>query len=66
MATLVKACPKCGAQFELAKLASDPDVIPIGMQFADPEQHSNLYYFNHTCPGCGTTFVIAVEDFLPS
>jgi hypothetical protein len=42
-----------------------PDFEPIGMQFIDPELEVNMYYFNHICPGCGSTFVVSVADFLP-
>ena len=61
----VKACPTCGVEFALDQIANHPDVQPIGMQFEDTNHEFNFYYFNHACPGCGTTFLIPVLAFLP-
>lgn len=59
---VVKRCPMCARPFTLGDVLSHPDVRPIGMAFLGGE---NLYYFNHVCPGCGSTFTLPIELFLP-
>jgi hypothetical protein len=58
-------CPKCGEQFDLATIAENPEVDPIGMQLEDGADSYHFFYFNHLAPACGTTFVLPAEDFLP-
>jgi hypothetical protein len=58
-------CPKCGEQFELATIAENPDVVPIGMQLEDSADPYHFFYFNHVARHCGTTFVVLAESFLP-
>ncbi len=60
-----RACTGCGHSYDLAELVRDVDFVPIGMQFEDPDQQFNFYFFNHECPNCGTTILIPVLDFLP-
>ncbi|MFN8177610.1 MAG: hypothetical protein U0167_06775 [bacterium] len=60
-----KTCPGCGSVFTLQQILSSPDIEPIGMQFIDPDNANNMYYFNHQCPSCGSTFVVPVNVFLP-
>jgi hypothetical protein len=58
-------CPKCGERFELATIAENPDIDPIGMQLEDGEDAYHFFYFNHLARHCGTTFVVPAEAFLP-
>ena len=60
-----KTCPGCGTVFTLQEILSSPEVEPVGMQFLDTDPTHNVYYFNHVCPSCGSTFVIPVLAFLP-
>ena len=60
-----KTCPGCGRVFTLQHLIDSPDIEPVGMQFVDPELAENMYFFNHICPGCGSTFVVSVIEFMP-
>jgi hypothetical protein len=59
------SCPSCHENFDLAHLAENREVEPIGMQFEDTDQHYNYYHFNHVCDRCGTTFLLPVLEFLP-
>lgn len=61
----IKTCPGCGANFALSQIIEGQDVEPVGMQFVDPELKWNMYYFNHVCTNCGSTFLISVMEFLP-
>ena len=60
----VKTCPGCGRDFTLEELISDPRARPEGLTFEDGEPAHNLFFFTHTVPECGTTFVVPVEAFL--
>jgi hypothetical protein len=59
------SCPNCAQKFELARIAEHPEVEPIGMQIEDTDHNFNFYYFNHVCAGCGSTFLVPVQSFLP-
>lgn len=59
---VVNQCPMCARPLTLGDVLSHPEVKPIGMAFLGGE---NLYYFNHVCAGCGSTFTVPVELFLP-
>lgn len=65
MHAFVKQCPGCPASFSLADFRNNPEIHAIGMQFGDADFQDSLYYFNHECPRCGTTFVVSVLEFLP-
>lgn len=65
MSAFVKQCPGCAATFALNDFMGNPEIDAIGMQFEDAELKNNLYYFNHECPACGSTFVVSVLEFLP-
>ncbi len=60
-----RQCTCCGYEFELAAVMTDPVIVPIGMQFEDPDHRYNYFYFNHVCEGCGSTLLIPVLDLLP-
>ena len=62
---IVKTCPSCGPPFTLRDLISLPEIAPLGMQFETGDPDSNVFYFNHNRPGCGSTFVVPVMEFLP-
>ena len=61
----IKTCPGCGARFTLPQILEHQEIEPVGMQFIDPELKENMYYFNHICANCGSTFLISVIEFLP-
>jgi hypothetical protein len=63
-APIVTSCPTCGVAFTLDQLMESADVEPVGMQFVDPDHQYNMFFFNHACAGCGTTFTVPVEEFL--
>ncbi|GAB4319683.1 MAG: hypothetical protein Kow0074_09430 [Candidatus Zixiibacteriota bacterium] len=58
-------CSGCHAHFTLEEFVEHADIEPIGMQFVDAEMKWNMFYFNHTCPACGSTILLPVTDFLP-
>jgi len=60
-----KECPNCGHWFTALEIMESPTVEPIGMRFDEEDPTFNLYFFNHVCEGCNTTFVIEVDKFLP-
>lgn len=60
-----RRCPGCSALFTLEDLLRSPDIRPIGMLIETNDHSLNHYYFNHTCPSCGSTFVVPILDFLP-
>lgn len=62
---VVKQCPKCHRGFTLQEVLDSAEIQPIGMAFEPGAFENNLYYFNHGCPGCGSTFVLPVEQFVP-
>jgi hypothetical protein len=66
---VVKQCPMCGREFSLAALLEDPAVQPIGMMHAEGDRDGDLergaYFFNHVCPGCGTSFTVPLASFAP-
>lgn len=61
---IIKRCPMCRNVFTLRDVVEHADIRPIGMTFEEGDFANNAYYFNHTCPGCGSTFAIPVEQFL--
>jgi len=63
-AEVVKQCPLCRRDFTLEEVLESAEVKPIGMAFEPGSFEHNVYYFNHHCPGCGSTFVIPVERFI--
>jgi len=60
-----KKCPLCATWFSRHDIMHSPVVRPIGMLLEKADPELNFYYFNHEIDGCGTTFVIAVEDMSP-
>ena len=60
----MKTCAGCGYEFDLASIARDAQLEPVGMQFEDPDHKYDFYYFNHTCLSCGSTILIPVMEFL--
>ncbi len=57
-----KQCPLCGEWFSLGDILRNPIIKPIGMLLEEADPELNFYYFNHEVPGCGTTFVIGVDE----
>jgi hypothetical protein len=55
-------CSGCGRTIPLDELVHSPEIEPIGM-LIEPGFDLTLYFFNHTCPDCGTTFTRPIEDF---
>jgi hypothetical protein len=60
----VKKCPGCGEEFTLRRLLESSDIRPEGLSFEQKYPELNMFYFTHTAPDCGTTFVIPVGVFL--
>ena len=60
-----KQCPCCSKWFSYDEIVNGSDVDPIGMCFLEGDFKNNVYYFNHTCDECNSTFVIPVMTFLP-
>ena len=58
----VKTCPFCQVEFSVSDLVVNQDVEPIGMML-QPDSVDSMYFFNHTCAGCGTTFAVPIEVF---
>jgi len=61
----VKQCPGCGACLTLQQIRDCDDIRPLGMQVIGPGLKGGVAYFNHTRPGCGTTFVVPVIELIP-
>ncbi len=59
-----KTCSGCGREFSLDDILNSGEIEPAGMQFIDEDFKWNVYYFNHMCDNCGSTFLIPVRDFL--
>ncbi len=57
----IKQCPYCRIWFTLRDFFEDPEIKPLGMTFEEGDLSCNLYFFNHTFDGCGTTFTLKVE-----
>jgi hypothetical protein len=63
-ASIIKQCPKCTQQFSVAALLADLSVEVIGMMMLSAGgEKSRYYFFNHNCPGCETSFAVAIEHF---
>lgn len=63
MSDVVKQCPKCSAPLTLDALVRGEQVEAIGILHVGGAPHLTSYYFNHTRPGCHTTFVVPVRRF---
>lgn len=62
--SIVKQCPMCARRFSAADLLQDLSVEVIGMMtLVEPGGNASYFFFNHNCPGCGTSFVISTEHF---
>ncbi len=60
-----KQCPLCATWFSRHDIMHSPIVKPIGMLLEEADPELNFFYFNHEIDGCGTTFVVAVDDMRP-
>ena len=59
-----KTCTGCKMEFTLEDILQKAEIIPQGMQIEDDDMNWNMFYFNHECAGCGSTFLIPVSEFL--
>nr|MBN2276476.1 hypothetical protein [candidate division Zixibacteria bacterium] len=59
----VKLCPYCHAALSIDKIVRDPSIRPIGMAFHDIDSPITYYFFQHDVPGCGTSFLVNIEEF---
>lgn len=57
-----KKCGCCQAVLSMKEIVNDPNIRPIGMAFADDTTEGAYYFFQHEIPGCGTSFVLLVEN----
>ena len=60
---IVKKCPCCGQQFSFNDLLKQPYIEPKGITFYDNKPEMNMFFFNHVCENCNTTFAIPAKDF---
>lgn len=63
VAAVVKECPTCNEPFSTQALLEDLMVDAVGMMLIDEDLTMSAYFFNHLCPGCGTTFSVAIDKF---
>ena len=59
-----KECPNCGEAFSMQDILEDPTLRPLGMTFEESDLETNLYFFAHAVPECGTTFLIPAVRFI--
>ncbi len=57
----LKQCPKCAVWFTAKDFRENPEIKPLGMTFEEGDINHNLFYFNHACEDCGTTFTLKVN-----
>jgi len=55
----------CGHWFSINDIMEDPQVRPLGMKVNDEDFSINLFFFNHECENCGSTFTIPARDLMP-
>lgn len=58
----LKQCSSCGAWLSVEDIFNDPDIIPLGMCVTADNPETAYYYFIHSVPNCGSTFLIPVEE----
>ncbi len=62
--SIIKQCPMCARQFSVVDLLEDLSVEVIGMMSLNEASGvRRVYFFNHNCPGCGTSFAVSIEHF---
>jgi hypothetical protein len=49
--------------FSASALLADLEVQAVGMMRASDGPDESVYFFNHNCPGCGTSFTVSILDF---
>lgn len=62
---LAKVCPSCGQHLTLEDILTNPEVRPRGLVLERDNPETSMFYFDHAVEGCGTTFVIPVEQLEP-
>ena len=60
-----KQCPSCKEWFSRRAILRDPKIKPIGMSVNPNDPDLSLFFFQHDCENCGTSFTIPVKEFLP-
>ncbi|MBN1212086.1 MAG: hypothetical protein JXA92_05860 [candidate division Zixibacteria bacterium] len=60
-----KQCPSCKKWLSSDEVLTDPDIKPLGMAYLEDENNTAYYYFQHTVPNCGSSFLIEIKDFKP-
>jgi predicted RNA-binding Zn-ribbon protein involved in translation (DUF1610 family) len=60
---VVKRCPLCGRQFTARDLLADVEVNAVGMMGEEGGFDRPVFFFNHDCPSCGTSFTVPTEEF---
>ena len=61
---IAKKCPSCGILFSLSDIINQPFIEPKGITLYDKNPDMNMFFFNHVCPTCNTTFAIPAKDFI--
>jgi hypothetical protein len=61
-----KQCPGCGQWFSMTDLLESSEIRPLGLTFESADYEHNFFYFNHVVAGCGTTFLISSQRFIPA
>jgi hypothetical protein len=59
---LIKKCNLCQAWFSADDIVYSPDIKPLGVAFMDEGDDKAYYFFQHTIPACGTSFVVCADD----
>ncbi len=60
-----KECPACGLGFSLQDIIHDPTIRPLGLTAESSDPETTVYVFDHSIPGCKTTFMIPAIKFIP-
>ena len=60
-----KQCPLCRKWLSSDEVIKNPEIKPLGMAYLEDENNTAFYYFQHSVPGCGSTFLIDIKDFGP-
>ena len=57
-----KKCSYCKAILSIRDIVHNPEIVPIGITFADDTIDGAYYFFQHETPNCGTSFVLPVQS----
>lgn len=58
----IKRCALCDIWFTASEIITNPDIKPLGMTIMDDNIDKVYYFFQHTVPDCGTSFMVEVTE----